>query len=166
MRKSISLAILLMALAPGTLTPGENADKPASMDDHLQSLLAVDQAFSDRAQKIGVPAAFLEFATDDAVMYRNGREPIVGKEAIATVMAPEEGVSLVWKPLTADVSASGDLGYTRGSFVFYTAAGPEGTPRQGPYEGYYVSIWKRQPDGTWKWAFDSGIISKMPPPQD
>ena len=95
-------------------------------------------------------------------MYRNGMEPVIGREAIAALMAPEAGVSLVWEPLTADIAESGDLGYTRGRFVLHTAPGADGSPPKGPFEGYYCSIWKKQADGSWKWVFDGGIISKTP----
>jgi len=126
------------------------------------TLLAVDQAFSDRATESDIPTAFLEYAADDAVMYRNGMDPVVGKEAIAALLAGESGASLVWKPLNADIAASGDLGYTRGSFTYFTAPGEDGSPPKGPYQGYYVSIWKRQADGSWKWVFDSGVTTKLP----
>ena len=124
-------------------------------------LMEVDRAFSARAQETGVPKAFVEFADDEAVMYRNGMEPIVGKEAIAKLLAPDEHMSLVWEPLTCEMAASGDLGYPRGSFVLNIPAVGE-NPAQGPIKGYYLSIWKKQKDGSWKWVFDNGIISQMP----
>jgi len=125
-------------------------------------LIKTDLAFSDRAQEIGVPAAFLEFAADDAVMYRNGMDPITGKEAIRKVMEKDPPATLVWKPETADIAESGDLGYTRGHFVYTPKPGPDGKAGMEPFEGSYVSIWKKQADGTWKWVFDSGITSKSP----
>ena len=124
-------------------------------------LMQADRAFNALAQEFGVPKAFVEFADQNAVMYRNGMEPIIGKEAIAKLLAPEQNVSLVWEPITCEMSESADLGYTRGSFVLNMPA-TDKTPAQGPIKGYYVTIWKKQKDGSWKWAFDSGIISQMP----
>ena len=146
------------------------AEKQITVKERLASmkfdpstvLLEVDRAFNRRAQEVGVPVAFVEFAAEDAVMYRNGMDPIVGREAIAKVLAPEAASILIWKPLTADIAESGDLGYTRGSFTLTTGPSADGTPGKGPFEGYYVSIWKKQPDGSWKWVFDNGIISKQP----
>jgi len=166
MRNLNGLSLLLILAASTTLSAenGKTQSSDQTMDkkDPAAILLAVDQAFSDRAQEADVPTAFVEYAAEDAVMYRNGMEPVMGKASIAELMAGENGVKLVWKPLTADIAASGDLGYTRGSFVFYTAPGEDGSPPKGPYEGYYLSIWKRQADGSWKWVYDGGIISKTP----
>jgi ketosteroid isomerase-like protein len=63
----------------------------------------------------------------------------------------QEDFVLTWEPLKAD--ASGDLGYTFGNWArkSKTAAGSDTT-----VYGNYVSIWKRQADGSWKYVFDSG----------
>lgn len=160
----ISATISIIAqsvLATGT---GTGIELPAAMNKQpmAEELMEVDRAFNARAQEVGVPAAFVEFAAEDAVMYRNGRDPVVGKEAIARLLAGEEATILIWKPLTADIAASGDLGYTRGSFVLAQPPGGDDSAPGGKLEGYYVSIWKKQADGSWKWVFDSGIISKPP----
>lgn len=154
-----------MATAASAIDPAIPEERTHTVQDPDLStvLLAVDRQFNDRAQEAGVATAFVEFAAEDAVMYRNGMEPVTGRDAIARLLESEGDVSLVWEPLTADIAASGDLGYTRGSFTFMTAPAEDGTPPKGPFTGYYVSIWKKQSDGTWKWVFDSGIISKLPP---
>ncbi|MEX0323837.1 MAG: DUF4440 domain-containing protein [Puniceicoccaceae bacterium] len=143
-----------------------NPAKKVSTQSTTADLIAVDKAFNDKAQEIGVAEAFVEFAAPDAVMYRNGAEPIVGREAIFAVLSAEKGVTLKWVPLTADIAASGDLGYTRGSFELTPPPAPDGQKSLGSYKGYYVSIWKKQPDGSWKWVFDSGVISQLPQAPD
>lgn len=161
----IMFAVAVCAAAPANCEQPANCIEmtpPENTSDASCELMAVDRAFSARAQQIGVPGAFVEFAADDAVMYRNGMEPIIGKEAIAKLLEPEGNASLVWEPLTCDMAASGDLGYTRGSFVLNVPASGD-KPAQGPYKGYYVSIWKKQPDGSWKWVMDTGIVSQVPP---
>ena len=58
-----------------------------------------------------------------------------------------------WQPLHAEVAASGDLGYTWGV--------AESAPtKEGPFKPYgvYVTIWRRQADGTWKFVYDSATI--------
>jgi ketosteroid isomerase-like protein len=157
----ILLVLLFQPLLAEEQIPSR--ERSASMKpDPSAILLEVDRAFNRRAQEVGVPAAFVEFAAEDAVIYRNGMDPIVGKEAIAKLLAPEGASILIWQPLTADIAESGDLGYTRGSFTLTTGPSADGTPGKGPFEGYYVSIWKIQSDGSWKWVFDNGIISKQP----
>jgi hypothetical protein len=59
---------------------------------------------------------------------------------------------MTWAPLFAEAAASGDLGYSYGTFkVFH-----EETPEEPISEGCYVSIWKRQKDDSWKWVLDAG----------
>jgi ketosteroid isomerase-like protein len=49
------------------------------------------------------------------------------------------------------VSADGTLGYTWGRYDF-TAKGKDG--KVDASTGIYLTIWKRQPDGSWKFVFD------------
>ena len=53
----------------------------------------------------------------------------------------------------AEVSSSGDLGYTVGSFESY-GLDESGAEVRG--QGLYVSIWRRQADGSWKVEMDLG----------
>jgi len=64
---------------------------------------------------------------------------------------------LVWKPLYADISNAGDLGYTTGPWTF-TAGDP---PRK--LNGDYVTVWKRSELG-WKVIIDGGV-SHPPSPE-
>ncbi len=159
------LAVLaVQATCFGKSKETDTMDSSAPSCDESCEIRQADTAFNARAQEIGVPGAFLEFAADDAVMYRNGMDPIIGKAAIAKAMAGEEKVSLVWKPMHCEIAESGELGYSRGSFVLKMPTGEDGKLAEEPIEGFYISIWKKQPDGSWKWVFDSGIISRMPQP--
>jgi hypothetical protein len=54
---------------------------------------------------------------------------------------------LSWTPVGADVSASGDLGYTYWSYEF-RSAGKNGKPVVE--NGKYTSLWKMQMDGSWR----------------
>ncbi len=61
------------------------------------------------------------------------------------------GFKLTWNVDTAEVAKSGDLGYTRGTYelTFNNAAGKPVTEK-----GKYVTVWKKQADGSWKVAAD------------
>jgi ketosteroid isomerase-like protein len=50
----------------------------------------------------------------------------------------------------ADISASGNLGYTYGLFNIHTTSG------NLLGRGKYITIWKKQTDGTWKYVLDGG----------
>jgi Domain of unknown function (DUF4440) len=54
---------------------------------------------------------------------------------------------LSWTPVGADVSASGDLGYTYWTYEF-RSAGEDGKPVLE--NGKYTSFWKKHKDGSWR----------------
>jgi ketosteroid isomerase-like protein len=70
-----------------------------------------------------------------------------------------EGTTLTWTPIKAEMAASGDLGYTYGTYV-YTAKNKEG--KVVVNYGKYTSIWKKQKDGRWKVMVDMGNSSPDP----
>lgn len=117
-------------------------------------LLAADSAF-DAAVAEGGSAAWAEWFAEGGAMIQEGVGEIRGRAAILEAVGhlDQPDVSLRWTPLRADIAASGDLGWTTGSWVF-RATGPDG----GPVEtrGRYVSIWRRQEDGRWKVVMDLG----------
>lgn len=124
----------------------------ALMADSRQELLDVDRAFAALAHKEGSTAAFAAYAAQDAVVYRSGQAPIEGRDTLVAVMAKDPEATLEWTPTTATIATSNDLGFTRGTFIYRTATG-------GGATGWYVSIWQRQSDGSWKFVFDSGITT-------
>ncbi len=66
---------------------------------------------------------------------------------------------LQWEPVDGQVAASGDLGYTWGRYVA-TAKDKQGNETE--FHGKYVSIWKKQKDGSWKWIVDIGNDNPSP----
>jgi ketosteroid isomerase-like protein len=89
-------------------------------------------------------------------------EPLIqGRQTIrAHLESGPVGAVLVWTPLQADVSRSRDLGYTFGTYEL-RIPGTNGPPTVR--HGKYVSIWKRQADGSWKIVVDTG--NPNPPPE-
>jgi ketosteroid isomerase-like protein len=76
---------------------------------------------------------------------------INGQDAIQAVF--NEGIfsgaiaSLRWAPERAEVSVTGDLGYTVGR---YQTSGVDSEGVRTVVEGTYVRIWRRQLDDSWK----------------
>lgn len=138
------IASSLVALAP--LAHGAAAD----------DVLAADRAFAAMAKAQGARAAFTAFADADAVLFRAGVGPIKGREAIGRVFEDPPVATPEWDPEAADVAASGDLAYTWGWYVWTPVAGGPAAGKP-PATGYYVSIWKKQRDGRWKWVVDLGV---------
>jgi ketosteroid isomerase-like protein len=149
------IAVLLIAVALGTVVPVGHA---APVDD----VLAADRAFAALAKARGPRAAFTEYADPQAIMFRAGVGPVKGIDAIGRAFDDPPGATPVWEPEAAEVAASGDLAYSWGPFTWTPV--PDG-PLAGrpPLTGYYVSIWKKQPDGRWKWVVDLGVPAPRKP---
>lgn len=85
-----------------------------------QSLRAAEQAFSDRAQVIGLGPAFAEFGRPDSLNLGGAAsaEMVKGADAIAKLVGdgePASGSSVYWAAdVGAEVAGSGDLGVTFG----------------------------------------------------
>src|SRR5438445_13705577 len=86
-------------------------------------------------------------------MLRQDVAPAVGKENALVFVSAIAG-TLTWKPTMADVSASGDLGYTYGAFDL----------KRGDAlieHGSYVRVWKKE---SGKWRIVIEVMS--PDPKD
>lgn len=120
----------------------------------IRELLEVDIEFSRRSAESGANMAFLEYIDEECVLLRPNKHPILGKEKIAEMFSrPDTSFSLTWTPLFADVSNSGDLGYTYGTYLINMDS-PEG--ERVKKEGTYAVIWKKNKDGEWKFVLDTG----------
>jgi ketosteroid isomerase-like protein len=138
-------------------------DRPAviDLDAERAALLRTDREFSERSASKGLTDAFLAYMAEGATMLPPNTGPVVGREAVKELLGDGGGVLLTWTPIKADVAASGDLGYTWGTSE-WRVPGPNGPTLART--GKYVSVWKKQSDGAWKWVVDCGNSVAMPPP--
>ncbi len=156
MKKIIAIAVLALLLAACGQEPEGDV-----MQMELEAMMQTDREFSEMSIAEGMRAAFVHYADDSVVVYRDGRVPIKGIDELReSYPAPrEQGGTLSWQPTFADIAQSSDLGYTLGEWTF-TAVDTAGLEQQS--KGYYVTIWKKQPDGTWRFTFDSGVTGPKP----
>jgi ketosteroid isomerase-like protein len=128
--------------------------KHQTIPDAMQ-LMQADRDFSLFSVKHGMVKAFLEYADTGVVLLRSNNYPIEGKKSLKELVKniPDSSFTLKWEPLKADISASGDMGFTYGIYDRIPADTLNGKHIQ---RGSYVSIWKKQSDGSWKFAFDAG----------
>jgi ketosteroid isomerase-like protein len=112
----------------------------------LARMVQTEYDFSDAAKKEGFKASFLKYLSEDNVMFENG--PVKGRERVAR--RPELPGLLQWYPDYAVVASTGDVGLSTGPWVF----SKDGKPAAF---GHFFSIWRKQPDGSWRNALDVGI---------
>jgi hypothetical protein len=70
----------------------------------------------------------------------------------------ETGLDLIWEPTFAAIARSADFGYTTGPAKW------KANKKEEKFLGYgqFISIWKKQKDGSWKVALDCGIENPEP----
>jgi ketosteroid isomerase-like protein len=122
----------------------------------LQRMVAWERAFAAATEQIGVRDGFLTFFADDSIQIQRGpRVALVpARDALAAQPFPKLPLAnrLLWEPYTGHVSSDGTLGWLTGGFVSLNQA--EQLPVR---QGAYFSVWKRQPNGTWRVWLDEGI---------
>jgi ketosteroid isomerase-like protein len=149
MRKLLSILPLLCAL----VVSGP-AQKNDDRDANLRSLVEAERGFARASIDRGTRAAFIENLADDATLFRP--RPVKGKKWMEDHKATP-GV-LTWQPIFADVSSAGEMGYTTGPWEYREKSLED----QPVAHGQFVTVWKRQGDGTWKVAVDLGTANPKP----
>lgn len=123
--------------------------KPVSKNTSPDEMLQADKAFSDMSRQVGMKKAFLQYIDDEGVLLRPGHKPIMGADAIDFLsLVNDSAYTLSWKPSGGKIANSGELGYTYGIYELKT--------KDTTLNGTYVSIWKKESDGSWKYVLNSG----------
>jgi uncharacterized protein (TIGR02246 family) len=105
--------------------------------------------------KSGDPGRVVAHYAPDAVLMVPGEAPMTGLEAIragAQKSMDDPGFSLAFSSEKVDVSKSGDQAVSRGTFK-ETATDPASKARVEA-TGTFVTVYKPQPDGSWKALWD------------
>ncbi|AMM52074.1 hypothetical protein TH61_13980 [Rufibacter sp. DG15C] len=118
----------------------------AQKNEKVPTLVQAERAFAASAVN-GTKAAFLAVLDEKSILFR----PLPVPGIAATEKGPDGGL-LSWHPEYALTATSGDMGFTTGPFEF----------RKNPEDakpistGHFVSVWKKNPQGTWKLMLDIG----------
>jgi ketosteroid isomerase-like protein len=140
-------------LGPGAPSQAPNPLANSTVNPGKMILFDLEARFAkDVLEKGG--AGFALWFADDGVALGNGAPPRIGKVAItkAATWSPKD-YQLTWTPTDAMMGPSGDMGYTWGHFEG-KSRDANGNPVTS--SGRYITVWRKQPDGTWKVALDAG----------
>lgn len=130
--------------------------------DALQAVTAADAALQEAVSDKDLDA-ILAFYAEDAVLLPAAEPIVVGKPAIRVewqhiLSIPDfQNESALTK---IDVSSNGDMAYSMGTYLA-TMLGEDGTP--AAEAGKWLSVWKRQADGSWRVVADM-YNTDVPPP--
>lgn len=153
MRNGAVCGVGAMLLCLGCQQGSDSAPAPVGAAAFEAELMAADRAF-DEATRTRGSAGWVSFFDADGAMIQANRGEIRGLEEVAEAIRAldDPSFALTWEPLRAQGSDDGTLGYTVGRYE-RTVAGDSGTVVSG---GLYVSVWRRQPDGSLKVVMDLG----------
>lgn len=131
-------------------------------DQGATAILDADSAFARATAAKGLEG-WLSFFAPDARIFPQGEGVVEGLPAIKAYYAkvgfdPKE---LSWVPAGGEMAASGDLGYTFGNSSWPGADAKGGKVTR---TGKYLTVWKKQADGSWKVAADIGNANPPPKP--
>lgn len=135
---------------------GYDAPDAQQLEAWKAEIMEADRAFDAATAEQGADG-WVSFFSETGAMVVEGIGEVRGPEAIRKIIEPgfaDPSASLRWEPLRAEMAQSGDLGYTVGRFqnIVVDSTGADQVVRQG----IYVSIWRRQADGSWKVEMDLG----------
>jgi ketosteroid isomerase-like protein len=152
--KSFLLTLITAVLAAILVLPNTTRFASASTKATADTLRQLEGEFMKAAAEHG-SQGYLSYYADDAVEVPNGAPLIQGKVNIAKTMGflDDKNNHLTWTPVGADMSASGDLGYTYGTYEF---SSKDKDGKTVVDHGKYTSIWKKQGQGSWKVVLDMG----------
>src|SRR6267143_648812 len=112
-------------------------------------LMHADSAFAALSVASGAKNAFLAFSAEEAISFGSGADMTRGRQAIgAGFDGFPAGAVLEWWPVAAEIAPSGDLGCTVG----------EARITSLNYYSKYLTIWRRQQGGAWKFVADGGNV--------
>lgn len=154
------LRFMLLAGCAGVLvfSTGCASDTSAKDAQTIKSL-------SDDWSKAGAakdPVKFGSFYADDAVVMFPNEPAFKGMADIKNVLGPmmsDPNFALSFG--TDKVEVSGSLGYSQGTLSLTTTAR---TGKPFTDKGKYLTVWRKQADGSWK-AIEDIFNSDAPPPE-
>jgi ketosteroid isomerase-like protein len=149
------LAALALALGASACAASPPPPPPRPPVEALRrSLEQAERDFAAASAARGADAWADVFAEDGMIFDADG-EITRGKAAIRARLAPILAkVKIAWRPVVADVAPGGEMGFTYGPYEVI-APDEQGRPKVVS-RGSFMTVWRRQADGTWKVAADMG----------
>jgi ketosteroid isomerase-like protein len=143
----------------------EKAPPPVDIHTIEEVVLSADAASMKAAQELDVTGTIATYS-DDALVMPPNHPPVSGHQPIhdlwASMLVP--GTRISWAANKVESASSGDLVYVQGTYSV-TTPGSDGKPVND--DGKYLSVWKKQGDGSWKeaesmWNSDLPVIAAPP----
>jgi ketosteroid isomerase-like protein len=154
-QEQVVAALVLLVLSASAVTLGQTSGK------ETDAILATDAAWLKVYQRKDLEKS-VAFCDEQGSMLAPNAPIAIGKDAIAKLIAEDFAHdNIEWHSNKVGVSHSGDLGYTSGT-TGMTLKDTSG--KTVVYKGKYLTVWKKQADGSWKVLYDMFNSDEPPPP--
>jgi uncharacterized protein (TIGR02246 family) len=161
MKSNRLLSVLLLVGLAAIVVGCQPQPPPEPPDTRAADEAAIRAASGAWMQAAGEKDAdkIMSFIAADAQAIYAGK-PLVGAEAIRQAVTDDwadPNYAVTWEITKVKVARSGDLAYEMGTFEETRS---DARKRPQTSTGYYVAIWEKQADGTWKATVDIGSPSQ------
>ena len=159
----MKLRLLGTFVALSTLLTSCGTSAPDTHDADVTALKDTEAAWVKDAATKDVDKWVAHY-TDDASVLLPNTPILTGKAAIRAGMSPimsDPNFAVTFGATKIDVAKSGDLAYTQGPYSL-TVTNPR-TKAPEIEKGKYLTVFRKQADGTWKSVEDT-FMSDTPPP--
>src|SRR2546426_5591245 len=139
----------------GSSSAPSPADTAKAHDAAVQALKDTEAAWVNDVRSKDVEK-WVSYYTDDASVLMVNAPIATGKDAIRNAIRPllsDPAFALQFSASRAEVAASNDLGFTQGTYSL-TMTDPK-TKKPVTEKGKYLTVFRRQPDGSWKSVEDT-----------
>lgn len=152
LRSPARVALLLAPILFASLTTGVVASDAHAAEAEPTTVIAAEYAFAQSSKPLGVRGAFLKWLAPDSIVC----DPAPVNGIVSTAAGAANADTLDWYPTHSQTAPSDDLGYTTGPWTYRTADG------KTEVNGTFLSVWRKQPDNTWRVVLDCGISHAKP----
>jgi ketosteroid isomerase-like protein len=117
----------------------------------IDGLINAEKSFAAYSVAHSTKEAFLKYLDSAGIVFDNSK-PVNGIE-IWNKREKRPGV-LNWHPQFAEISESGDFGYTTGPWTLQNSSNDSVVAR-----GQYTTVWHINKNGEWKFLIDLGVVN-------
>jgi ketosteroid isomerase-like protein len=159
--KTIAAPMLILSIFLSCTSHKKGTEQLKQVEEEIKK---TEAAFSEYSEKNGFANAIAEYAALDAIKLSANQYATIGKERLrqearADSVGNKRG-TITWKPLKIHVAEAGDMAASFGDW-FYKFKSRQ-TSADTILYGNYITIWKKQPDGSWKFLIDGGNATPGP----
>ena len=152
----LTIIFLACLILSSLAVSAQNADREAALKEAVEA----ERSFSKTSELKGTRDSFLAFVADDGILFRptavNGKKWLLEHPTPPSTNGKRPLLS--WQPIFADVAGSGEMAYTTGPWQFRQDINDE----KPVAFGHFITVWKKQSDGSWKFVIDLGVSHPEP----